>query len=91
MTPERWQRLEPILAAALERPAAEQESFVAGAAAGDATLLEELQSERRRMHPKRVRFCSRSHSITPRRNNCRAKLSPRPAIFTRSDCCCTNC
>lgn len=42
MTPERWQAVQRIFHEALERPAGERASFLAGAAAGDAELEAEV-------------------------------------------------
>ncbi len=43
MNPERWQRIEALVEAALERQEAEQEAFVAAACGGDAALAREVQ------------------------------------------------
>jgi serine/threonine-protein kinase len=42
--PERWQEIDQLLAAALERPAAEREAFLAEASRGDPELRREVQA-----------------------------------------------
>jgi len=44
MTPERWQRIKPLLQSALERDPAERSAFVAAECAGDEALRKEVQS-----------------------------------------------
>ncbi|HZS07752.1 MAG TPA: protein kinase [Blastocatellia bacterium] len=44
MKPERWQQLDQLLEAALERPPAERAAFLAEACAGDETLRQEVES-----------------------------------------------
>ena len=44
MTPELWQRLKPLFAEALQRPAALRDAYVAEACAGDPQLHNELQA-----------------------------------------------
>lgn len=44
MTPERWQQVKTLLAAALERPAAERAAFLNEACASDASLRAEVES-----------------------------------------------
>jgi serine/threonine protein kinase len=44
VTPERWQQVEPVLAAALERRPEERSSFLKEACAGDDSLLREVES-----------------------------------------------
>src|SRR5262249_17341546 len=44
MTPERWRVVDELLEAALARPPAELDAFLAEACAGDAALLQEVES-----------------------------------------------
>jgi len=44
VTPERWQQIQTLLVAALERPVAERSGFVAGVCVGDTELQRELES-----------------------------------------------
>jgi serine/threonine-protein kinase len=44
MRPERWQQLDQLLGAALERPPAERAAFLAEACAGDEVLRQEVES-----------------------------------------------
>ena len=43
MSPERWQRIKAIFEAALERPAADRDAWLANETAGDADLLREVE------------------------------------------------
>ena len=44
MTPERWQRIKPLLQSALERDPAERSAFLAAECAGDEALRNDVES-----------------------------------------------